>query len=170
MPLLLRVLLLGSGLLAASCADPAPMPGTPLGTYRMEAFIESNSCGNALGASNPLILFVDLSRENDQLHWRQNGMMMSGKLDSEARTSIVSTQSGPVGQAGAGGGCSMARTDTLAVKLGSEAPPVLTGSLTFAFEGDTSSCADQLVVNGGFYDALPCQIAYKLAAEQSKAP
>jgi hypothetical protein len=159
------VVLCSFGLVA--CDTQPSLPGTPLGTYSVKAAIHANSCGAQLGAPDPWAFDAELSRDGNLLYWRQNGQLLSGALGETSEAKIVSSQAD---QVGASGNCSMTRTDTLAVKLGSEAAPGITGGLVFDFSVAASSCGDLLVSNGGSYDALPCKIEYTLTATQSKAP
>jgi len=164
---LLALLALGPSL--SSCAEPAPMPGTPLGTYTIQAAISQNTCGAGTGAPDPWTFDVELSREPDQLHWRQKGVILSGSLDDARQAKITSTQRGQVGNDGKAN-CSMERTDTVLVTLGQEDPPTLSGTISFSFKSDGSAaCEGQLLANGGIYTALPCQLTYAMTAH-SRGP
>jgi hypothetical protein len=159
------VLLCSFGLLA--CDTQPSLPGTALGTYSVKAAIHTNTCGDQLGAPDPWAFDAELSRDGNLLYWRQNGQLLSGALDEVSGAKIVSSQSDQVGK---NSSCSMTRTDTLAIKLGTSAAPDVKGGLTFGFSVPASSCSDLLASNGGTYTALPCQIVYTLTATQSKAP
>jgi hypothetical protein len=168
--------LLASGVCLLSmpaCEQPAALPGEPLGTFEIQATISSNSCGAGLGAPNPYVFSAELSREDKRLHWRQNGVIVSGTIDSSAQAVITSTQTGEAAdQAGNRSGCVVTHTDTLTVKLGAEDPPTtLGGTLGFNFTVEVpANCIGQLVASGGTFDDLPCQALYTLTATRTKAP
>lgn len=164
-------LLLLASLCAWGCDTTASMPGKPLGTYAVSAKLSQNTCGADLGAPDPWNFNAEISRDDQQLHWRQGGpLIVSGPVDEAGQAKITSTQTGQSGQTGAGAGCGLGRTDTLLVKLGAGDPPgALSGQLTFAFTSDDApACASQLKPAGGAYDALPCQLVYELSAEREK--
>ena len=144
-----------------SCDTQPSLPGTALGTYSIQAAMHANSCGDQLGAPDPWAFDAELSRDGDLLYWRQNGQLLSGSLDSSAKATISSSQAD---QVGSNSNCSMTRTDTLAVVLGTDPAPPLSGGLTFGFDAPVATCSDLLLSHGGSYTALPCTIEYTLTA------
>lgn len=151
-------------LLLVGCERTATLPGTPLGTFQVSAAIVENTCGE-LGAPDPWSFRAELAREENVLHWRQEGRKISGTMIDPSRAKITEVQ---LGQTGAQGRCVMERSDTLQLDLPAQDPPEgFLGSLTFAFAvEDAGACADLMASQGGAYAALPCQIRYDLAGSR----
>jgi hypothetical protein len=160
------------GVLTAGCGNP--LPGTLLGTYQVTATAGTSTCGSGLGAPGVYQFDVELSRTVATLHWSwlDNAPVASGPLtpvsstDATLQASLVSSQSSNVDPSAAGSGpCTMTRTDTLLVTLGTETPPQkFTGTMSYAFTVESgANCADQLAASGGDYAELPCSLAYTIA-------
>ncbi len=160
--LVLLPVVLGALLLA--CSDRA-LPGAALGTYKVEATAQSNTCGAGIGAPSPWEFSVEMSRSGSTLYWSwmDGSPLLSGTLTSANQASITNTQTGNVdGTDGGLGPCTMQRADQLAIAFGPGTPPgSFTGSITYSFTVPTGAdCTDQLRASGGPFDALPCTLVY----------
>ena len=160
----------GSTLAMTGCADQ-PMPGTMLGTFKVDANVKSNTCGAGLGAADPWVFSVQLSRLATTLYWgtMDGRPLLSGALDAQARATLRTTVTANVdGTDAALGPCTMQRTDEIDVALGSGAQPgSFTASFTYAIAPQEGAmCGDQLAASGGMYDALPCTLAYDASASR----
>ncbi len=155
---------------SSGCADQ-PLPGTILGTYRVEAHKKSDTCGAGAQAVDPWIFSVELSRAVSTLYWStlDGRPPMSGPLDPQGAVSLEATVTANVDGTDAGlGPCTMQRTDVIDVTLGAGVPP---GSFTASFSYALApvmgaTCDDQLTASGGGYDALPCKLAYDATASR----
>jgi hypothetical protein len=162
------------GLLAAGCANP--LPGTQLGTYQVTATNEANSCGGGLGAPSTYQFDIQLSETGDSTlywNWLDDSPIASGALapvsstDPALQATLTASQSSNVDATDAGPGpCTMDRSDSLVVTLGTGTPPVsFSGTMSYTFTAAScANCSDQLSAAGGMYDALPCTVTYTLAA------
>lgn len=154
-------------LFASGCFGKDPYnPGTPLGTFRVLGTIVSNSCAEA---PNPWEFEVKLSRDDTKLYWLSGGLPAEGAIDSSSHAVLTSEDTrtlraeDPKTKAPA---CILMRKDTLDTVLSK--PPVSTfiGNLTYRFEvADGADCSDQLVASGGGFEALPCQVTYRIAGQ-----
>ena len=159
----------GVGLVAA-CSDKA-MPGTDLGTFRVVANKKVDTCGAGVGAADPWIFTVQLSREVSTLYWStMDGQpLLSAPLDAHSDATLTTTVTANVdGTDAALGPCTMQRSDQIVVALGSGFPPgSFAATLTYAIAPVTgSTCDDQLTTSGGTYDALPCTLSYDASASR----
>lgn len=165
------------GILVAGCGNP--LPGSLLGTYQVTATAGESSCGSGLGAPSAYQFDVQLSETttDSTLHWSwlNDTPIASGTLapvsstDPALQATLEDSQSANVDATDAGAGpCTMERADTLVVTLGPGTPPQsFSGTLTYAFTAESGSdCSDQLTTSGGMYEALPCSVAYALAAKR----
>jgi hypothetical protein len=156
--------------LCASCSNTA-LPGTQLGTYAVTATLGTNSCGAGLAPPSPWTFDVQMSEQGSTLYYGtlDGTPPLSSTLSSNAAT-LSATESTTVDTApdGGPGPCAMTRTDTLQVQLASgNPPPSMTGSIEYAFDVvNGADCSDQLAVNGGMYDALPCTVTYSMTASR----
>jgi hypothetical protein len=164
--------LAGAGFACASvllnCSD-SPLPGTQLGTYRVVATLQTNTCGNGLGAPNPWTFDVQLSQQGSTLYWSwlDGSAPLSSTLSDNA-VSLTNSQTSNVDSTADGGAgpCTMQRADTVQVTLGSGSPPAsFKGAVRYAFSvSGGADCSDQLSAAGGSYDALPCSVTYSTTA------
>jgi hypothetical protein len=147
-----------------------PLPGSPLGTYKVVAKQTANTCG--LGAPDPWIFSVQLSRKDSTLYWSwmDGSPMMSGPLDAQAQATLRTSRTGNVdgSDAGALGPCTLKREDDLEILLGQGDPPsAFSGTVGYSFSVPSGSdCRDQLSSAGGPYQALPCTVSYRATATQ----
>ena len=110
--------------LGLGCSD-SPLPGTLLGTYRVVGALQTNSCG-ALGAPNPWTFDVQLSQQGTTLYWSwlDGTAPLSNALAANATSLTVTSTANVDGTADGGlGPCTMKRTDSVQVALGSGSPP-----------------------------------------------
>jgi hypothetical protein len=159
----LAALALGTTVVVA-CASTA-LPGTQLGTFKVTAQSETNTCG--LGAPNPWTFDAELSQSGSTIYWSwmDGSPLLSGSLNAASQVSITDTVGGNVdGTDAALGPCTMDRYDDLELDLGSGS---FTGTLTYSFTvASGADCSDQLVASGGQYDALPCTVSYTVTASK----
>jgi hypothetical protein len=163
---------LAAAIALAACTDTA-MPGTPLGTFKMNATPTSNTCGAAMAAPSTWTFDFELSKDADLVYWRQNGKLVSGaiganrtaKIETEVTSVVVASGPGVVG-------CVMKRADTVTVTLPSDADVTsVSGTISMAVSMvEGSDCQTQLVVYGGTYDAIPCTVELSYTAARTKAP
>jgi hypothetical protein len=153
--------------LMAACSDTA-LPGTLLGTYKVQASPQSNTCGAGLGAPDPWNFDVQLSESNSVMYWSwlDGTPPLSSALGASGTTTLTNTQSGNVDATADGGvgPCTMQRNDTIEIALSSGSPPAMfAGTIQYAFSVPSgANCADQLAASGGSYATLPCTIAYTM--------
>jgi hypothetical protein len=168
-PLIVSGSLLATLALFAAC-QATPLPGTNYGTYKVTGTTQTNSCGTDLGAPDPWVFDVEVSKDAQTLYWSwmDGNAPLSGTVLATSAILTTST-TGNVDPTDAGAGpCTMTRADTVDVTLpsgGATPPASLTGTITYSFTAPAgSSCADQLTSAGGQYAALPCTLAYTFAA------
>jgi len=158
----LAALALGSFFVA--CASTA-LPGTQLGTFKVTAQSQTNTCG--LGAPNPWTFDAELSQSGSTIYWSwmDGTPLLSGAVNAASHVSITDTQGRNVdGTDAALGPCTMERSDDLELTL---APGSFAGTLSYSFAvASGADCSDQLVASGGTYDALPCTVSYTVAASR----
>lgn len=157
----------------SACTGKDPYaPGTPLGTYHVEAKNTANGCGEANAPPNPWDFDVKLARDGTTLYWIQGGPPVSGHLDGSGRAVLTTSDERTLHEADPKrqlGYCAVTRTDTLDTTLGAaEADGGVdgfTGSLVYRFTAtDGSDCSD--VVAAGTFATLPCEIRFDLAAKK----
>jgi hypothetical protein len=152
-------------LLLVACNDQ-PLPGEMLGTYKVSAESQTNTCGSGLQAPSPWTFSVQLSESGTTLYWSwmDGSPPLSSPLGANAHASLTTTLSGNVdGTADGGfGPCTMERADDVELTLGPGSPPAsFSATITYSFDTQQgSSCSDQLSSSGGMYDTLPCKLAY----------
>src|SRR5215469_11615419 len=149
--------------LLAACNDQ-PLPGEMLGTYKVSAQSQNNTCGAGLEAPSPWTFQVQLSESASTLYWSwmDGSPPLSSTLDSKSHASLTTSLNGNVdGTADGGfGPCTMDRSDDVEVTLGSGSPPAsFSATITYSFAVQAgSTCGDQLSSSGGMYDTLPCVV------------
>jgi hypothetical protein len=154
--------------LGAACAScsATPMPGSMLGTYKVTAQSETNTCD--LSAPDPWAFDVQLSQDGTTLYWSwMDGSALLSGTAAASQASLTSELEANVDATDAGAGpCTMIRSDTIQVDLASGAQPAsFTGSIAYAFSAVAgSNCSDQLANAGGQYGSLPCSITYSMTA------
>ena len=152
-----------------------PLPGSMLGTYSVTGTMETNTCGNGLGAPSPWDFSIQMSEDGTTLYWSwmDGTPALYNVLNAQSRATLTAIETANVdGTADGGlGPCTMIRDDTLQVALGSGSPPAtFTGSINYAFAvASGANCADQLGVAGGSYDTLPCALSYTITGTRSDA-
>lgn len=169
--------------LAVACTGKDPYaPGTPLGTFHVEATLKATTCG---AAPNPWAFDVKLAHDTTKLYWIQGGAPIEGPIQTTTmKASLVSKTVETVRAADAKtqqAACTLARSDALDVVLEDAAGATVTdaastmalsGTLTYAFAPGSAQddCSDQVSSAGGDYDALPCSVTYAITAVRTKAP
>ncbi|HEX3770391.1 MAG TPA: hypothetical protein VHV30_05985 [Polyangiaceae bacterium] len=163
-----RALTLGLATLACVpvLACNTGLPGTTLGTFKVTAQVDTNTCG--LGAPNPWTFDVELSQDGSTLYWSwlDGSPLLSGPIASSAATLTEMTQANVDGTDAGLGPCTMDRNDTLHVTLGSgTSPTTFIASIGYAISAVAgANCSDQLAAAGGQYNAIPCTMTYSATA------
>jgi hypothetical protein len=156
--------------LASVGCSSASLPGTMLGTYRVTAQSETNSCN--LAAPNPWQFDVQMSQDGSLLYWSwmDGSPALSGTLSGTSATIVAGQQANVDGIDGGFGPCTMQRQDNLQVNLGTGMPPsAFTGTISYVFSVTAGSdCSDQLAASGGQYAALPCTLEYTTTATRQQ--
>jgi hypothetical protein len=155
---------LAVGAVLVACASTA-LPGTPLGTFKVTAQSQTNTCG--LGAPDPWTFDVELSQSGSTLYWSwmDGSPPLSGPVNASSQASITDSASGNVdGTDAALGPCTMQRYGDLELDLASSS---FTGTIAYTFSiASGADCSDQLVAAGGQYDTLPCSLTYTVSASK----
>jgi hypothetical protein len=150
------------------CSD-SPLPGSLLGTYRVQTTAQTNTCGPGQSAPSPWIFDVQLSEQGTTLYWSwmDGSPFLSNTLDAQRQTSLTATETGNVdGTADGGlGPCTMVRNDSVQLTLDAGTPPsAFQGTIGYVFSVYSgSNCTDQLASSGGTYDVLPCSMSFTIA-------
>jgi hypothetical protein len=158
-----------SVLLGAACiaACNTGLPGTQLGTFKVTAQEETNTCG--LSAPDPWTFDVQLSQDGTLLYWSwlDGSPLLSAPVSAQAAT-LTATEQADVDTTADGGlgPCTMERDDTLQVTLGSgTTPTTFTATINYAISAVAGAdCADQLAAAGGQYTTIPCTMSYTATA------
>lgn len=167
------VLALVAGIATLACTGTDRYrPGTPLGTFRIDAALTAETCGPQEGFPNPWSFRVDLSRAPGILYWLQGGAPVEAPITNDGHATLHSSGTYPVRAATPKvAGCTLVREDVFEAAL-----PVtgevtsLTGTLGYRYSvEDGSDCAEMIGVQGGF-SALPCEIHYDVTGTRTVAP
>jgi hypothetical protein len=156
-----------SAALGAACSG-APVPGTPLGTYKVVGQPLSNSCG--LPAPDPWTFDVEVSESGNLFYfsWLDGTPPLSAPMASPSSVVLLATQQAGVDATADGGAgpCTMQRNDTISLSLSAGSPPpAFTGTIAYAFSVvQGATCSDQLQAGGGSYAVLPCTMSFSVSA------
>jgi hypothetical protein len=152
----------------AACTGKDPYnPGTPLGTYTVEAKLLENDCGASVPPTWSFT--VKLAKENATLYWVQGGAPVAGQMDASRRVKMSATDTRSIqGKRNGLGPCAMTRDDALELGL-AEDESSFTGALSYTFTPD-GDCRDQLEDLGGTFAKLPCRSQFALKAVRSALP
>jgi hypothetical protein len=166
-----RLAIIAWALLIGACmaACNTGLPGTSLGTFKVTAQEQANTCG--LSAPNPWTFDVELSQDGTLLYWSwlDGSALLSAPVTSGAATLTAAEEANVDGTADGGlGPCTMDRNDTLQVTLGSgTTPTTFTATIGYAITAAPGAdCADQLAAAGGQYTTLPCTMTYTATASK----
>jgi hypothetical protein len=164
-PVLAGIAGLGLGLGLVACNTG--LPGTTLGTFKVTAQAQTNTCG--LAAPNPWTFDVELSQDGSLLYWSwlDGSALLSAPVSAQAATLTATEQVNVDGTADGGlGPCTMERDDDIQVTLGSATSPTsFTATIRYAISAVSgANCSDQLAGVGGQYSALPCTMTYTATA------
>ncbi|HEY2518048.1 MAG TPA: hypothetical protein VGI39_44565 [Polyangiaceae bacterium] len=172
------VLVLGCVLGACTGKDPY-QPGTQLGTFTVDATVQTNDCGIDPGAS-PWVFTVKIGVEPGTLYWEQGSLPVAGKFSAAHVATLNSTSTLAVPGAGLDAGaaaCVMERDDALSATFVPD--PTLAGNYesfsgtlayTFKEAAGSADCSGQLSANGGQYAKLPCTMAFGISATRTALP
>jgi hypothetical protein len=157
------VLIAIAGLMACDTG----LPGTTLGTFKVTAQEQTNTCG--LSAPDPWTFDVELSQDGTLLYWSwlDGSPLLSAPVSSQAATLTATEQANVDGTADGGlGPCTMERDDTIQVTLGSGTSPTsFTATIGYAISTVAgANCSDQLAASGGQYNTIPCTMSYTATA------
>ena len=143
------------------------VPGEWLGRYAVVAKIEQSSCGpGALGATDVWEFEMELSRGDRELFWLHAEQVVAGRLASDGVGFTFESRSQvPVVEPGPGrSGCTIVRSDHAdgTLEASGETISGFEGRLRYGYvPASGSDCSPVLLVGGGFA-ALPCEIAYRM--------
>jgi hypothetical protein len=159
-----RAFCLVTALAFVACASTA-LPGTQLGTFKVTAQSQTNTCG--LGAPNPWTFDVQLSQSGTTLYWSwmDGSPLLSGPVNASSHATITDSEAGNVDGTDASlGPCTLQRADDLELDL---AAGSFTGTVGYSFTVATgATCSDQLASYGGQFEALPCTVTYTVTASK----
>jgi hypothetical protein len=170
--------LVGALVLAPGCGDGSVdphHPGADLGTFRVEATREANTCGDdALGGAPATWAFeLRLRRGDGVMYWDNGVEVIPGRIGANGQS--FSFDTGIVvdmreqGSAGLPS-CSIARRDRASGMLDAE-DDAFTGSIAYDFAPTQGSdCTDLVFGEIPSFAALPCGMTYDLDATRSVAP
>jgi hypothetical protein len=165
-------------LAVAGCGDGTVdprHPGADLGTFRVDATREANTCGDAAlgGAPATWSFELRLRRGDSALYWDNGVEIIPGVLGADGQS--FSFDTGIVVDMRAQGSaglppCSVARRDRASGTLDAE-DDAFKGSLSYDFAPTQGSACEDLVTSEmPSFGALPCSMKYALDAERSVAP
>ncbi len=167
------------GALSGGCSDAftqgdAHHPGTPLGTFHVEATLTSSTCGaNALGSQTAWAFDVKLARDATHVFWDNGREVIQGSLAADGRSfvfeSAVEVDMRAGGSAKGLPPCTIHRSDDAAGELGATEPvDSFEGTLRYGFSPtDGSRCDDLVSGPTAVVLALPCAIDYALQAKRT---
>ncbi len=148
-------------------------PGEQLGSFRVDATLDSSSCGvGALGSTEHWEFDVKLSRDGDALYWLNGKEAIVGSMQDELSFEFDTHVAVPAIPPGKGQiGCTVSRGDRAEGKLSSaEQASEFQGKLEYTFNPmEGSDCTPLIGVEGGF-STLPCEMSYLMKATRTAAP
>lgn len=164
---------------AAACApyDPdrdSKIPGELLGTYSVSGQLKADSCGaELLGAPNPWLFDLKLSRFERDLYWLNGREAIVGDIDADDSTFHFKTRIDVALTPAAKGaaGCTVSRYDQADGKLVAEGDTVtsVTANLSFRYEAKSGAeCLEIIGIPGGVQQ-LPCTLSYGLGGSRLDA-
>ncbi|MGE0787038.1 MAG: hypothetical protein AB7S26_15295 [Sandaracinaceae bacterium] len=160
-----------------ACRPPRPV-GTSLGQYEVHGDLMESTCGQGYPATD-LWFFVELRHEPGGIgYWKPPmGSMIQGMLEPQVdfhfsdQRQIVAIEPDEINGVI---GCALTREETVDGEFGGEAPDagVALGDGHFdaadiiRVRPASGDCSALFVVNGGPFDALPCQLDYAMIGER----
>lgn len=156
--------LLALPLVVVACTGKDPYnPGTPLGTYRVEARLTEDSCAQA----PPTWTFdIKLAKDPGILYWIQGGAPVAGHADRSGRYAMTSHDTRRIHEADVRRGiplCAITRDDAVELALAA-GDRTFEGTLAYRYGvAEGADCSDQLTQAGGTFAALPCTVRFTLA-------
>lgn len=178
---LLPSVLVAMVLVGCTGKDPYA-PGTALGTFHVEAALQSSTCG---AAPNPWAFDVRLAHDATKLFWIQGGAPIEGRIEATTMKATLASKTEETVRAAnertKTPACVLTREDALDVSLEDGAGAKVTeaamttafrGALTYTFAPRSAAddCSDQVASAGGGYEALPCAVTYAVTGVRTKAP
>jgi hypothetical protein len=144
--------------------------GDDLGTFRVDASEQSNSCGaGVLGATSEFNFQVELASDALELFWnRQAGGTLDRKLrfDVQARVVVDGETLGvqPV--------CSIERHDHVWGLMQDSSTGIdrFSGDLTYDFQPAPQAICDGFDQELAGLPVLPCQMRYEIVGQRTRAP
>ena len=166
----LRLPLLAALAMVAACTGTDPYnPGTPIGSFHVVSTLTASTCGNA---PNPWEFDVKLSSDHNTLFWKQGDAPVAGTMDPTSHVSMSATTAAtviPPNPRTNPTGCTIGRTDSLAISLTGAPISAFAGTLSYTFEAaNNTDCSAAIGAEG--YAALPCTVSYTIAATKTDTP
>jgi hypothetical protein len=164
---------IGGALLLQACSA-APGEGRELGddlgTFRVEASEQDNSCGaGVLGATPSFDFDVELASDALEIFWNNQ---TAGTLDSRKRFDLRASVSVEGEDLGTQPTCRLERRDHVWGTLRESEAGIdgFTGTMTYDFRAAVEAICDDFDREQAGVPVLPCQMRYELAAERTRAP
>jgi len=144
--------------------------GDDLGTFRVEANEENNSCGaGALGSQPAFDFDVELSSDTREIFWNNQ---TSGSLDQENRFDLRASVMVEGETLGTQPTCVIERRDRIWGTLSDSETGIdgFTGTMTYDFRTAFEAICDEFDREQAGVPVLPCQLRYELEGERTRAP
>ena len=139
-------------------------PGTPVGSFHVTSALTASSCG---AAPNPWEFDVKLATDHNTLYWKQGDAPVAGTMDAASHVIMTATTEAtviPPDPRTNPTGCTIGRTDALAVTVTGAPINAFTGTLSYTFEpANGSDCSGAIGTDG--YAALPCSVSYNITGK-----
>lgn len=155
--------------MVVSCTGTDPYnPGTPIGSFHVVSTLSSSSCGNA---PNPWEFDVKLSSDHNTLYWKQGDAPVAGTMDTTSHVTMSASTSATViapDPRTNPTGCTIGRTDALAMTMTGTPYTGFTGTLSYSFApANGTDCSAAIGTDG--YAALPCTVSYTIVGTKADA-
>lgn len=153
--------------MVVSCTGKDPYnPGTPIGSFHVVSTLTTSSCGNA---PNPWEFDVKLSSEYNTLYWKQGDAPVAGTLDAASHVTMSASTTAtviPPNPKTNPTGCTIGRTDAVAMTMTGTPITAFTGTLSYSFApANGTDCSAAIGTDG--YAALPCTVSYTIAGTKT---
>ena len=168
----MRHVLLVMALVCCGCSAEE-LPGEVVGEFEAEGFLTEQSCGDAVGASDPIDLDFTLSVDEDQTGRAyievEGGVFTGTVIDDEYVFRVTQTWT-VIEPSSLETGCYVTQEDVLSIVLDSGEDGGLrtaSGLQTSEYEPITGSdCVSALSASGGLFLTLPCRVEYVVTGDE----
>jgi hypothetical protein len=153
--------------MVVSCTGTDPYnPGTPIGSFHVVSTLTTSSCGNA---PNPWEFDVKLSSDRNTLYWKQGDAPVAGIIDPASHVTMSASTMAtviPPNPRTNPTGCTIGRTDAVAMTMTGTPITAFTGTLSYAFAAaNGTDCSAAIGTDG--YAALPCTVSYTITGTKA---